>query len=54
MKIQIVASNTIITNVNSKKFVGITTDSSISWKEHISDLTAVNKRVWQHNRKGRD
>ena len=41
MKIQIVASNTIITNMNSTKFLGITTDSSVSWKEHISDLTSI-------------
>ena len=46
MKIQIV-SNTIITNVNSTKFLGITIDSSISWKEGISDITSkLNKACY--------
>jgi len=40
MKIKIVVSNTIITNVNSTKFLGLTTDSSLLWKEHIVDLTS--------------
>jgi len=31
-KIQLAASNTIITNVNSTKFLGITIDRSILWK----------------------
>ena len=47
MKIQIVASNTVITNVNSTKFLGITIGSSISWKEHVSDLTSkLNKACY--------
>ena len=47
MKILIVASNTIIINVNNTKFLGIIIDSSISWKEHISDLTSkLNKACY--------
>jgi len=46
-KIQLVASNTIITNVNSTKFLGITIDHSISWKEQISELTSkLNKACY--------
>ena len=33
--------------MNSTKFLGITIDSSISWKEHISDLTSkLNKACY--------
>ena len=38
MKIQIVVSNTLISNVNSTKFLG-TIDSTLLWKVHILDLT---------------
>jgi len=40
MKIKIVVSNTIITNVNCTKFLGLTIDSTLSWNEHIVDLTS--------------
>ena len=40
MKIQIAASNTLISNINSTKFLGITIDSTLSWKVHILDLTS--------------
>jgi len=45
-KIQLAASNTII-NMNSTKFLGITIDRSISWKEQISELTSkLNKACY--------
>jgi len=40
IKIKIVVSSTIITNVNSTKFLGVTIDSTLSWKAHIVDLTS--------------
>ena len=47
LKIQLAASNTTITNVNSTKFLGITIDRSISWKEQISELTSkLNKACY--------
>jgi len=47
MKIKIVVSNTIIINVNSTKFLGLTIDSTLSWKEHIVDLTSkLNKACY--------
>ena len=46
-KTQLAASNTIITNVNSTKFLGIIIDCSISWKEQISELTSkLNKACY--------
>jgi len=40
MKIKIVVSNSIITNVNSTKFLGLTIDNTLLWKEHIADVTS--------------
>jgi len=34
---QIISSNTIITNTNSTRFLGLIIDSSLSWKDHISE-----------------
>jgi hypothetical protein len=46
-KIQIVAPNSVITNINSTKFLGLTIDSTLSWKEHIVDLTSkLNKACY--------
>lgn len=32
-------SNTILTNINSTKFLGLTIDNTLSWREHIAALT---------------
>lgn len=39
-KIQIITTNSIITNTNSTKFLGLTIDSTLSWRDHISCLTS--------------
>ena len=39
IKIQIITSNTILTNINSTKFLDLTIDSTPSWREHIAALT---------------
>jgi hypothetical protein len=44
---QIISSNTIITNINSTKFLGLTIDSILSWKDHITGLTSkLNKACY--------
>ena len=40
IKLQIVTSNSLITNINSTKFLGLTIDSTLSWKERITELTS--------------
>ena len=40
MKINIVVSNSIITNANNTKFLGLTIDNTLLWKEHIADVTS--------------
>jgi len=39
-KIQIIAPNSINTNINSTKFLGLIIDNSLSWKDHIAALTS--------------
>jgi hypothetical protein len=39
MQQQIVTSNSIITNINSTKFPGLIIDSTLSWKDHVAELT---------------
>ena len=44
---QIIFSNTIITNINSTKFLGLIIDSTLSWKDHITRLTSkLNKACY--------
>ena len=47
IKLQMVTSNSLITNINSTKFLGLTIDSTLSWKEHITELTSkLNKTCY--------
>jgi len=39
-ELQIISSNTIITNINTTRFLGLTIDSSLSWKDCITELTS--------------
>ena len=42
--LQIMTTNSILTNINSTKFLGLTIDSGLSWKEHIMSLmTKLNR-----------
>ena len=36
---QIVTSNSVVTNTNSTKFLGLIIDSTLSWKKHVNELT---------------
>jgi len=46
-KIEIIAPNSIITNINSTKFLGLIIDNSLSWKDHIAALTSkLNKACY--------
>ena len=46
-KIQIIAPNSINTNINSTKFLGLIIDNSLSWKDHIIALTSkLNKACY--------
>jgi hypothetical protein len=38
LNIQIVVSNSIISNVNATKFLGLMIDKNLSWENHILDL----------------
>ena len=44
---QIIASNTITTNINSTRFLGLIIDSTLLWKDHIVELTSkLNKTCY--------
>ena len=46
-KIQIIAHNSIKTNINSTKFLGLIIYNTLSWKDHIAALTSkVNKACY--------
>jgi len=46
-KIQIIAPNSINTNINTTKFLGLIIDNSLSWKDHIAALTSkLNKACY--------
>jgi hypothetical protein len=38
-KIQIIAPNSIKTNINSTNFLGLIIDNTLLWKDHIAALT---------------
>jgi hypothetical protein len=40
IKIQIIASYSVITNINSTKFLGLIIDSTLSWNNQIVELTS--------------
>jgi hypothetical protein len=43
----IISNNSVISNINCTKFLGIYIDSSLSWKSHIMDLAfRVNKACY--------
>jgi len=47
IKIQITSSNTVITNINSTRFLGLIIDSLFSSKDHIIELTSeLNKACY--------
>ena len=39
-KIQILVPNSINSNINSTKFLGLIIDNSFSWKDHITAITS--------------
>ena len=47
IEMQIITSNTVITNTNSTKFLGVIIDSALPWKDHITRLTSKQKSVMQ-------
>ena len=40
IKIQIVGSNSVNTNINSTKFLGLNIDCTLSWRDQIAALTS--------------
>jgi hypothetical protein len=47
LELQIVSNNSIITNLNSTKFLGINIASALSWKNHITNLSGkLNKACY--------
>jgi len=46
-KLQIIAPNSIKTNINSTKFLGLIINNTLSWKDHVAALTSkVNKACY--------
>jgi len=39
MQHQIVPSNSVMTNINSTKFLGLIINNTLSWKNHITEIT---------------
>jgi len=39
MQQKVAISNSLITNINSTKFPGLIIDSTLSWKDHVTELT---------------
>ena len=47
IKIQIIAPNSIKTNINTTKFFGLIIDNTLSWRDHIAALTSkLNKACY--------
>ena len=45
IQVQIVTSNSIITNLNSANFLDLTIDNTLSWKDHLTDLISKLNRA---------
>jgi hypothetical protein len=41
IEIQITSTNSLITNIDCSKFLGINIDSSLSWKNHFTALSLI-------------
>ena len=39
MQQHIITSNSVITNINCTKFLGLIIDSTLSWKDHVTEIT---------------
>ena len=39
MQQQIATSNSLITNINSTRFLGLKIDSTLTWRKHVTELT---------------
>ena len=47
IQLQIISSNSIITNINSTNYLGLIIDGTLLWKEHINELTSkLNKACY--------
>jgi len=51
-KIQIIAHNSIKTNINSTKFLGLIIYNTLSWKDHIAALIPKLNNACYANREG--
>jgi hypothetical protein len=40
IQMQITSPNSVIININSIKFLGLNTDTTLSWKDHITELSS--------------
>jgi len=45
IKIQIIASLSVITNINSTKFLGVIVDNTLSWRDYTVELTSKLNRA---------
>jgi hypothetical protein len=44
---QLISVNSVITNINCTMFLGVNIDSSLSWKDHITELSSrLNKACY--------
>jgi hypothetical protein len=47
IKMQIMCNKQVITDIHSTRFLGLTIDNTLSWKEHIVELTSkLNKACY--------
>ena len=49
MQQQIVTSTSLITDINSTRFLGLKIDSTLTWREHVTELTPkLNKACYKN------